>query len=111
MTRNGVAAGGSMLGLFSERLLGRLRREPGLSWGDSVNRGKERVSTDNQGHLVRPSYHSHPGSRQLTGPHKTVQPLWKIVWQFTKKLKTELPHGPAMPLLGIYPQILLFIAA
>lgn len=42
VTRNGVVAAGSMLGLFSERLPGRLRREPGLSWGDSVNRGRER---------------------------------------------------------------------
>ena len=42
VTRNGVAAEGSMLGLFSERLPGRLRREPGLSWGDSANREGER---------------------------------------------------------------------
>ena len=30
-----------------------------------------------------------------------VQPLWKIVWRFLKKL--ELPYDPAIPLLGIYP--------
>lgn len=42
VTRNGVVAEGSMLGLFSERLPGRLRREPGLSWGDSANRERER---------------------------------------------------------------------
>lgn len=40
MTRNGAAAEGSMLVLFSDRLPGRLRREPGLSWGDSVEEGK-----------------------------------------------------------------------
>lgn len=40
VTRNGVAAEGSMLGLFSDRLPGRLRREPGLSWGDSVKEGE-----------------------------------------------------------------------
>ena len=34
---------------------------------------------------------------------KLVQPLWKTVWRFLKKLKTELPHDPAIPLLGIYP--------
>lgn len=45
VTRNGEAAEGSMLGLFSERLPGRLRREPGLSWGDSVERGRKEVST------------------------------------------------------------------
>ena len=36
MTRNGVEAEGSMLGFFSDMLPGRLRREPGLSWGDSL---------------------------------------------------------------------------
>ena len=33
---------------------------------------------------------------------KLVQPLWKIVWRFLKKLKIELPHNPAILLLGIY---------
>ena len=31
-----------------------------------------------------------------------VQPLWRRVWRFLKKLKTELPYDPAIPLLGIY---------
>ena len=31
-----------------------------------------------------------------------VQPLWKTVWRFLKKLKTELPYDPAIPLWGIY---------
>ena len=31
-----------------------------------------------------------------------VQPLWKTVSTFLKKLKLELPHHPAIPLLGIY---------
>ena len=31
-----------------------------------------------------------------------VQPLWKTVWKFLKKLKIELPYDPASPLLGIY---------
>ena len=31
-----------------------------------------------------------------------VQPPWKIVWRFLKKLKIELPNDPAIPLLGIY---------
>ena len=34
---------------------------------------------------------------------KLVQPLWKPVWRFLKKLKIELPNNPAIPLLGIYP--------
>ena len=33
---------------------------------------------------------------------KLVQPLWRIVWRFLKKLKIELPYDPAIPLLGIY---------
>ena len=31
-----------------------------------------------------------------------VQPLWRIVWSFLKKLKVELPYDPAIPLLGMY---------
>ena len=33
---------------------------------------------------------------------KLVQPLWRTVWRFLKKLKTELPYDPAIPLLGIH---------
>ena len=33
-----------------------------------------------------------------------MQPLWKTVWSFLKKLKIELPYDPAIPLLGIYPE-------
>ena len=35
---------------------------------------------------------------------KLVQPLWKTVWRFLRKLKIELPLDPAIPLLGIYPE-------
>ena len=35
---------------------------------------------------------------------KLIQPLWRTVWRFLKKLKTELPYDPAIPLLGIYPE-------
>ena len=31
-----------------------------------------------------------------------MQPLWRTVWRFLKKLKIELPYDPAIPLLGIY---------
>ena len=34
---------------------------------------------------------------------KLVQPLWRTVGRFLRKLKTELPYDPAIPLLGIYP--------
>ena len=33
-----------------------------------------------------------------------IQPLWRTVWRFLKKLKIELPSDPAIPLLGIYPE-------
>ena len=33
---------------------------------------------------------------------KLVQPLWRTVWWFLKKLKIELPYDPAILLLGIY---------
>ena len=29
-----------------------------------------------------------------------IQPLWRTVWRFLKKLKIELPYNPA--LLGMY---------
>ena len=32
-----------------------------------------------------------------------MQPLWRTVWYFLKKLKIELPYDPATPLLGVYP--------
>ena len=33
-----------------------------------------------------------------------MQPLWKTIWNFLKKLKMELPFDPAIPLLGLYPK-------
>ena len=35
---------------------------------------------------------------------KLVQPLWKTVWRFLKKLKIELPYNLEIALLGIYPR-------
>ena len=35
---------------------------------------------------------------------KLMQPLWRTVWRFLKKLKIELPYDPAILLLGIYPE-------
>ena len=51
---------------------------------------------------------------------KLIQPLWKTVWRFVKKLGIKPQYDPAIPLLGIYPEetrvekdtcIPLFIAA
>ena len=40
---------------------------------------------------------------QGCGEKRTLmQPLWKTVQRFLKKLKIELPYDPAIPLLGIY---------
>ena len=33
-----------------------------------------------------------------------LQPLWKTVWRFLKKLGIKLPNDPAISLLGIYPE-------
>ena len=35
---------------------------------------------------------------------KLVQPPWRTIWRFLKKLKRELPYDPAIPLLGKYPE-------
>ena len=31
-----------------------------------------------------------------------IQPLWKTVWRFLKKLGIKLPYDPAIPLLSTY---------
>ena len=33
-----------------------------------------------------------------------MQPLWRTVWRFLRKLKLELPYDPAISLLDIYPE-------
>ena len=33
---------------------------------------------------------------------KLIQPLWWTVWRFLKKLETELPYNPVIPLLEIH---------
>ena len=35
---------------------------------------------------------------------KLIQPLWKMVWRFLKKLEIKPPYDPAIPPLGIYPE-------
>ena len=51
---------------------------------------------------------------------KLIQPLWKTVWRFLKKLGINPPYDPTIPLLSIYPEetkiekdtcTLMFIAA
>ena len=31
-----------------------------------------------------------------------MQPLWKAVWRFSKKIKIELLYDPELPFLAIY---------
>ena len=38
------------------------------------------------------------------GKCKFIQPLWRMVWRFLKKLGIKPPYDPAIPLLGIYPK-------
>ena len=35
---------------------------------------------------------------------KLVQPLWKMLWRFLKKLGIKPPYDPATPFLGTYPE-------
>ena len=35
---------------------------------------------------------------------KLIQPLWKMVWRFLKKLGIKPQYDPAIPLLGINPE-------
>ena len=51
---------------------------------------------------------------------KLIQPLWRTIWKFLKRLKIELSYDPAIQLVGIYPEktiiqnetcIAMFIAA
>jgi len=35
---------------------------------------------------------------------KLIQPLWRTVWRFLKKLGITSPYERAIPLLGIYPE-------
>ena len=36
--------------------------------------------------------------------YKLIQPLWKMVWRFLKKLGIKPPYDPGIPLLGVYPE-------
>ena len=33
-----------------------------------------------------------------------IQPLWKTLWRFLRKLGIKPPYDPAIPLLGIFPE-------
>ena len=33
-----------------------------------------------------------------------IQPLWRTVWRFLKKLRIKPPYDPTIPLLCVYPE-------
>ena len=35
---------------------------------------------------------------------KLIQPVWKTVWRFLKKLGIKPPYDPVIPLVGIHPE-------
>jgi len=41
-------------------------------------------------------------SYSVGGNVNWLQPLWRTVERFLKKLKTKLPYDPVIPLLGTY---------
>ena len=56
-----------------------------------------------------PTIYSEQGAEKkepsyTVGGNVLVQPLWRTVWRFLKKLKTEVPYNPATLLLGLYPE-------
>ena len=47
---------------------------------------------------------SREGIKTQTFNCKLIQPLWKIVWRFLKKLGITVPYHPTIPLLDIHPE-------
>ena len=52
--------------------------------------------------LIHSSVDGHLGCFHVLAIIISVQPLWRTVWRFLKKLEIELPYDPAIPLLGIH---------
>ena len=58
-----------------------------------VLKKKKRTSDDKNVEKLEPLY-------TICG-NAIVQPLWKMVWRFLKKLNLEVPYDPAISFLGI----------
>ena len=43
-----------------------------------------------------------PSYIPISGNGNMLQPLWKTIWRFLRKLKIESPYDATIPLLGIY---------
>ena len=73
-----------------------------LKWGTTSHQSEWPSSESLQINKCWRSVEKKEPSYTVDG-NELVQPLWKTVWRFLKRLKLELPYDPAIPLLGIYP--------
>ena len=70
--------------------------------GDEEQQGGLVLSQHQSGAVVGAGACSISQDAKDTRHYVLLQPLWRTVWRLLKKLKTELPYDPAIPLLGIY---------
>ena len=74
-----------------------------LQWGITSHwsewSSSKSLQTINAGSSVEKREHS-----CTVGGNAFIQPLWKTVWRFLKKLGIKPPYDPAIPLLGTYPE-------
>jgi hypothetical protein len=65
------------------------------SWSECLSSRKQTTNAGEDAGRVRTLIH-------CWWECKLVQPLWKSVWRFFRKLKLELPYGSSIPLMVIY---------
>ena len=75
-----------------------------LQWGITSHQSEwpasKHLQTINAGEAVEKREHS----CTVWWECKLIQPLWKTVWRFLKKVGIKPPYDPAIPVLGIYPE-------
>lgn len=62
----------------------------------NITKQKGKLSVGKDVENLEPSY--------IADENKMVHLLWKMLWQFSKKLNRELPYEPANPALDTYPK-------
>jgi len=62
------------------------------------------VKIKNSGDRCWPGYEERGTFLHCWWDCKHIQPLWKSVWRFLRKLNIPLPEDTAIPFLGIYPK-------